>query len=454
MIDQYRRKFAENKQLFFDQWSEFLRFKSISADSAFAVDCEACCDWLARHVSALGFSVEILRGTGKPILFAQRAGDQSKRRVLFYGHYDVQPVDPVELWQTPPFQPEVRAGRMYGRGAQDNKGQLFYVLKAIETLVKENTLECPINLLIEGEEEVGSKMIAELLPKLKNSLKADVLMVCDTGTLDPSLATITMGLRGIVSCEIKLSGPKYDLHSGVHGGLIRNPATEIARLVASLHNQDGSIAVKDYYTQVATLDEQDRVLANQAPYELERYEQTVGIKPIGGESGYSVAERRGFRPTIEINGIHGGYGGEGGKTIIPSSATVKISSRLVKGQDPAWCIDAIIEHLHQRAPQEMQFTVVSRDIGGPAISLSSKTELVAIARQVLDQVSDGKTIFIWEGASIPIVAELAHSVGAEPLLVGFGLEEDCIHAPNESFSLQQFEKGFLYSALLLRALSQ
>ena len=454
MIDEYRRKFAENKIIFFEQWKEFLRFSSISADSAFAANCEDCCTWLEQHIRALGFSVEILRGEGRPMLFAERAGNLTKRTVLFYGHYDVQPVDPIELWQTSPFQPEVRGGRMYARGAQDNKGQLFYVLKAIETLVKENTLDCPLKLLIEGEEEVGSTMIAELIPKLKDRLKADVLMVCDTGTLHESLATITMGLRGIVSCEVKLTGPKYDLHSGVHGGLIRNPANEIARLVASLHKEDGSIAVKDYYKDVAPVDEQDRILANQAPYELERYEQTVGIKPIGGELGYSVAERRGFRPTIEINGIHGGYGGEGGKTIIPSSASVKISSRVVSGQDPEWCVAAIIEHLRERAPKEMQFTVVNRHVGGPAISLSSKTKLVAIAREVLDLVSNGKTIFMWEGASIPIVTELANQAGAEPLLVGFGLEEDCIHAPNESFSLAQFEKGFLYSALLLRKLSQ
>lgn len=453
MIDTYRRIFAQEKARFLNEWSEFLRFRSISTDSAFSEDCEACCLWVSAHLEKLGFTVEILRGEGKPIVFAERRGDASKSSILFYGHYDVQPVDPLELWKTPPFEPQVRDGRMYARGAQDNKGQLFYVLKAIETLVKEDQLRCSVKVIIEGEEEAGSGHLSEVLPRIKERLRADVLMVCDTGTLDASLATITMGLRGIVGCEVRLRGPKYDLHSGVHGGLLRNPATEIARLVATLHNSDGSIAVKDFYRDVTVPSEEDRALANQAPYELERYEEVVGMKPDGGEAGYSIAERRGFRPTIEINGIHGGYGGEGGKTIIPSFASVKISSRLVAGQDPQWCLDAIVNHLRERTPKGLTFEVVYAEAGGRAVSLSARAPVVSAARAVLDQVCNGRTIFIWEGASIPIVADLARLSGASPLLVGFGLEEDCIHAPNESFSIEQFERGFLYATLFLKTLS-
>lgn len=454
MIESYRKVFAENRGRFLQEWQQFLRFRSISADSAYTAECEACCTWLSDHLKKLGFTVEILRGEGKPLLWAERAGDPAKRSVLFYGHYDVQPVDPVDLWKTPPFEPEERDGRMYARGAQDNKGQLFYVLKAIETLIAEGALNVPLKVLIEGEEETGSEFLSHTLPGIRERLKADVLMVCDTGTLHSSLATITMGLRGIASCEVRLRGPKYDLHSGVHGGLVKNPATEIARLVSTLHDVEGRIAVKDYYRDVAEVSAEDLQLANQAPYELEQYEKTVGVKTTGGEKGFSVAERRGLRPTIEINGIYGGYAGEGGKTIIPSYAGVKISSRLVRGQDPEWCLNALVEHLRLHAPADLVFEVVYQEVGGPAVSLSAHSETIAAARRVLDQVSNNRTIFIWEGASIPIVAELSELSGADPLLVGFGLEEDLIHAPNESFSIEQFEKGFLYSVLLLRSFSE
>jgi acetylornithine deacetylase/succinyl-diaminopimelate desuccinylase-like protein len=454
MIEEYRKIFVEKKDEIIGQWVELLKFPSISADSAYSPQCEQCCAWLAEYLKELGFAVEVIKGEGKPLIFAERLGDKSKKSILLYGHYDVQPVEPLELWKSKPFEPEIRDGRLYARGAQDDKGQLFYVLKAIETLISQNALTCPLKILIEGEEEHGSAHIAKAIPKLKDRIKSDILMVCDTGTLDASLAAITMGLRGIIACEVRLHGPNYDLHSGVHGGLIRNPATEIARLVASLHNADGSIAIKDYYRDIKPLSELERDLANQAPYQLDVYEKTVGISPNGGEKGYSVAERRGMRPTVEVNGIYGGYTGEGGKTIIPSHATVKISSRLVTGQDPAWCLKALLNHLKEHAPDGMRLEVISESVGGPAISLNADSEIVAIARSVLDQVCDNKTIFIWEGASIPIVAELALASKSEPLLVGFGLEEDCIHAPNESFSIAQFEKGFLYSALLLRKLSE
>lgn len=449
----FAAEFQRNQSRYLEQWKTFLSFRSISTDPAFEKPCRECVEWLRDHLTALGLSARVIETAGKPLLFAERPGKPGRPTVLFYGHYDVQPVDPVELWNTDPFTPELKDGRMYARGAQDNKGQVFYVIKAIEHLIASDNLDCSLKILIEGEEEIGSGSLSESLPELAPLLKADVMMVCDTGVLDRRFSTIMMGLRGIVSLEFRLKGPNYDLHSGVHGGVAKNPALEVARLLARLHHDDGSIAIPKFYDAVEPVDPEDRRLANELPIDAAWYRGQVGVDPSGGEQGYTPAERRGFRPTIEINGIYGGYAGEGRKTIIPSYAGAKISSRLVASQSPSAVLQSITDFLREHAPRDLEFQIIDAEPGGAAFRGKSTSPLIQKAREVLREVTPEGVLLNWEGASIPIVTGLAEATGAEPLLVGYGLEEDCIHAPNESFSLEQFEKGFLYTCMMLRRLS-
>ena len=454
-LDSYKNRFEENKEDYINSWKRFLAFKSISADPEYDKDCLDCANWLADYLRSIKFEVEVLQTDSKPMVFAEYRSEKPKAKtLLFYGHYDVQPVDPLDLWKSDPFKPEIRDNRMYARGAQDNKGQVMYFLKAVEGAVKSGELSCNLKILIEGEEESGSKAISKALPSIKDKIKADVLMVCDTGTPSSEFATITMGLRGILSFEVRLDGAAYDLHSGVHGGVVPNPATEIARLVATLHDASGKVAVKGFYDSILPVDPEDKKLADSIPFDIKAYEQQVGVESCGGEQGLSFFDRRGFRPTVELNGISSGYSGPGGKTIIPSYAIAKISARLVAAQDPGECMRLLKEHLKANCHRGLRISFPYNEIGGGAISISSKSDIISTAKEVLDLICNSQTACMWEGASVPIVPGLAAAAGAEPLLVGFGMEEDCIHAPNESFGLEQFRKGFLYVSLMLKKLSQ
>lgn len=444
--------FNANRERIISEWQEFLSIPSISADSLHNSDCIRCAAWLARQLERLGFKVELLSTPGKPVVYGSRPGKGSTS-VLYYGHYDVQPVDPIDLWSSPPFSPVIRNGRMYARGAEDNKGQSWYFIKALEAVIATVGLDVPVKVLLEGEEECGSKGILACASSWKDKLKADILMVCDTEQVAPRVPTITMGLRGLVYLTARLGGLKRDLHSGMHGGVVKNPALELARLLATLHNADGSIAVKGYYDEVKEIDLADRALANAFNLEDQPYKEEIGAAPVGGEPKFSAVERRGFRPTIEVNGIHSGYGGPGTKTIIPAVAEVKLTSRLVEGQDPAKCLGMLVDHLKNHAPTSLQLDITEQGVGGPALLVSSKSKVIQRAKQVLENLAGREAAFTWTGGSIPVVSSLAQISEAEPLLVGFGLEEDAIHAPNESFSLEQFEQGFNYVCAFLSSLS-
>jgi acetylornithine deacetylase/succinyl-diaminopimelate desuccinylase-like protein len=450
-VAQLSTTFAQHESRFIAEWGELLAFQSVSTDPTYDGDCVRCAEWLVRHLTAIGLRSRLLSTSSKPVVFAEHIGRPGAPTVLFYGHYDVQPVDPVELWTSPPFQATLRNGRLYARGAEDNKGQLFYVIKAIESLIAAQSLDCTVRIFLEGEEESGSDGIAGAMRSWPE-LKGDVLMVCDTGTPKPGTVAITMGLRGIVKLTARLTGPTKDLHSGVHGGIAPNPATQMARLVASLHDERGRIAVAGYYDGVAPIAPEDKELANIELFTPAQYVGMVGVPPVGGETDYTLAERRGFRPTIEINGIHSGYDGPGSKTIIPSSAMVKITSRIVGGQEPERCLGLLVDHLKRHTPAGLTLEISEEGVGGPALLLSSRSPLIQKAREVIASITDQPVVCIWEGASIPIVAELAAVSGAEPLLVGFATEEDNIHAPNESFSIAQFRDGYLYAAAMLQAL--
>lgn len=444
--------FAREEGRFVDEWKTLLRFDSVSTDAAYAASCKRCAEWVRDHVARMGFTATLLESEFHPVVYASLEVRKDAPTVLFYGHYDVQPVDPIEAWTTPPFEPTLRNGRLYARGAEDNKGQVFYVLKALETLIREKQLCYNVKLLIEGEEESGSEALHHHLDSWKEKLKADVLMVCDTGVVPTGAPTITVALRGIAHLTVKLFGAGHDLHSGVHGGVAPNPAIGMARLLASLHDEWGRIAVSGFYDGVLEPDAETRKLINALPLGPEQYRAMTGVLPTGGEEGYSLFERGGLRPTLEVNGVHSGYGGLGCKTIIPAEALAKLSCRLVPGQQPASVLRALQKHLEAHTPKGLRLEISEVQPGYPALSLNIRSPLVARARAVLDQLTEQTTVLRWEGASIPIVGKLSEVSGGEPLLVGFGSEEDRIHAPDESFGIEQFRRGFLYAGMFLSRL--
>ncbi len=444
--------FAREQKRIVKEWQTFLKFPSISADPLYNRNCQDCAEWLVEHLQTIGFESELLETTTKPVVFAERKGSPDKPTVLFYGHYDVQPIDPENAWKTPPFAPTLRGNRLYARGAQDNKGQVFYTLKALETLIQRDALDSTVKIIIEGEEEYGSAGLHECMETWKERLQADILMVHDTATVRTGNPTIVMGLRGIAHLTVEIEGPDHDLHSGIHGGLAPNPAQGIAELLNGLFNDDGSIAVKGIYDGVLAPTAAELERAAATPFDADQYKQQVGTTAEGGQDGVNPTERVGFLPSLDINGVHSGYGGAGMKTVIPSRAIAKLSARLVPNQDPQAILEAITTHLYQHTPKGMLLTISDQGIGGPGFRLAPESPLVQKAQSALETLDSGPVAFLWEGASIPIVTGLSQVSGAEPLLVGFGHEEDHIHAPNESFSIEQFRSGFLYAALMLQSL--
>jgi acetylornithine deacetylase/succinyl-diaminopimelate desuccinylase-like protein len=441
---QVQAYFADNKDRFVEEWKEFLSFKSISADPRFQDDCDACAAWLREHLQGLGFSAQVWSSETKPLVYAERKGNPTKPIVLFYGHYDVQPVDPLDLWRSNPFEGTIRDGRMYARGAEDNKGQVFFFCKALEALCKTGADLPTIKMLIEGEEESGSQALHAGLSSWRDRLAANILMVCDTDMLEPGRPAITMGLRGIAHCEVRVHGPEMDIHSGMYGGVVLNPLQSLVRVLASLHNPDGSVAVPDFYDGTHEPTSQETELVTAAPIDLDQMTDHLGVPLVGGERRFSPLERRGLRPTLEINGVGGGYQGAGGKTVIPSYGMAKLSMRLVAGQDPEKTLRAVVRHLERMETEGARIEVIDCSIGGAALQLPVNSDVVKIAERAIEKEFGVKPVYIWNGASIPIIPALAEASGAAPLLVGFGLDLDNIHSPNESFSLQQFEEGFRY----------
>lgn len=451
-LNTLKSRFSGSKEQFIREWRELLAIQSISADPAFNEDCVRCAEWLVQKLKKIGFSTDLVSTDTKPVIIAELPGDTSRPCVLFYGHYDVQPPDPVELWQSPPFSPEIRNGRMYARGAEDNKGQLFYFICAVEALKEAGVTLPTIKVLIEGEEESGGKALAAGLQSWKHRLGADVLMVCDTGMVSAAIPTITMGLRGIATFEFKLHGPKYDLHSGVFGGIAPNPAQGMARVLATLHNADGSIAVEGFYDGITPMAAEDLDKIRNMPLDPADLAAAIGVPLVGGETALTPWERGGIRPTLEINGLGSGYQGAGPKTIIPSSAFAKITTRLVMGQDGKNVIACVRRHIEKHLPAGLTLEICYESSSGGALSLSTKSKYNQKAAEVLTATFGREPAFHWIGGSIPIIGALAEASGAEAVLVGFGLEEDMIHAPNESFSLDQFEQGFLFCGSFLQAL--
>ncbi len=444
--------YHERESAFLDDWMSFLRIPAVSADPAHEGDCRHCAEWLTAYLGQCGFQAECIETGYKPLVFAQRTGELSRPVVLLYGHYDVQPADPLPAWHTPPFEPVIREGRCYARGAQDNKGQLMYAFAALRTLIAQGVPLPTLKLVIEGEEENCSAGIAAVMRREPSRFAADLMLVHDTN-MDPSgVPAITMGLRGIVQLTATLHGAGHDLHSGMHGGLAPNPVQGLASLLAGLHDADGRIAITDYYDAVRPPTAGELELAEALPFDAAAYRAATGCLPTGGLRDTGAAMRVGFLPSLDFNGIYGGYQGPGVKTIIPAKATAKLSARLVPDQDPETVLQSIEAHLYRHTPPGFRLEIEERGAAGPGFRLDPASPTVALARAVLGH--DGAPVQLrWEGASIPIVASLAQVAGAEPLLVGFGLETDCIHSPNESFALDRFRQGFMYVCRLLQQVS-
>lgn len=436
-----------NRSRWLDEFMTFLSFPSISSEPQFEESVLSCADWLVNYLKELKFDVELLPTSGFPVIFASNmeAGPK-KPTLLIYHHYDVQPADPLEEWTSPPFQPRIENGEIYARGAQDNKGQCFYTLQAIKMLL-DQTGKLPINikLCIEGEEEVGSAGLASILNQRKDQLKADYLAIGDLGIPHPNTPALTLGIRGIITMDVEMQGSQTDLHSGSHGGIVPNPLHALIQLLASLRDEKGKITIPGFYRDVKEFSPEDRAKVS-FDFDEKEYHRQTGAYSTGGEIEYAVLERAWLRPTLEINGVWGGYNGKGFKTVIPAKAFAKISCRLVPNQNPAEIGNLLASHLEKHAPAGTVVSVHVHPGQGKAVRVPPDAKVVQAFAKAFEEVFSKPCEYIYEGASIPIVPELAAACGAETILLGLGLTTDQIHAPNEHFGVDRLEKGMMIMA--------
>ena len=433
----------------------FLRFASISTDSNHSGDVRACAEWLIDKLNHMGLDTELHETAQHPIVVARNKHVAGKKTCLIYGHYDVQPVDPVELWDSPPFEPEIRDGKIWARGATDNKGQMLAHVLGVEQSLEEDG-ELPVNLifLFEGEEEIGSPNLMPFLQQHKDELKCDVIAVSDTGMVAQGVPTMGYGLRGIACCEVTVKGPSGDLHSGVYGGAVANPATAVARLVASLHDTEGNIAIEGFYDEVRPLEQWERDMWADVPGMTEQDMLAItGSPALFGEPGYSSAERLWARPTAEVNGIAGGYQGEGSKTVLPAEAMAKFSFRLVPDQDPKDIMKKVQAHLEKHTPEGVTVEVEVGHDGKPFYA-DPNSENGKAGQAALKAAFGKEPVLIREGGSIPIIQDMKEIFGVEALMLGLALPDCQIHAPNENYYVENFEAGIRLNRALLRELGK
>lgn len=432
---------AENKDRFLDELLELLRIPSISADSKYKGDVARCADAVKESLLKAGCdSAEICPTAGHPIVYGEKMIDPALPTVLVYGHYDVQPPDPLDLWHSGPFEPVIKDGNIYARGACDDKGQVFMHVKALEVMAKTNTLACNVKLMIEGEEEVGSDNLGKFLEDNKEKLKADIVLVSDTSMISLEHPSIETGLRGLAYMEVEVTGPNRDLHSGVYGGAVGNPINVLCQMIASLHDENNHITIPGFYDKVAELTAAERTALNNAPFDLEEYKKDLEINDIRGEKDYTTLERTGIRPTLDVNGIWGGYTGEGAKTVLPSKAYAKISMRLVPNQVSKEISDMFTKHFQSIAPASVKVKVTPHHGGEPVVTPTDSVAYQAAAKAI--STAFGKDpIPTRGGGSIPIVALFEKTLGLKTVLMGFGLDSDAIHSPNEKYGVENYFKG-------------
>jgi acetylornithine deacetylase/succinyl-diaminopimelate desuccinylase-like protein len=431
----------KNKDKFLNELLELLRIPSISARSEHKKDMQACAEAFKKRLLEAGADkVEIYPTAGHPVVYGEKIIDPSKPTVLVYGHYDVQPADPLNLWHSGPFEPVIKDGKIFARGACDDKGQVYMHVKAFETMSKTDTLATNVKFLIEGEEEVGSPNLATFVKENKALLKSDVILISDTALISLDTPSMDVGVRGLSYIEVEVTGPNRDLHSGVYGGAVANPITILAKMIASLHDENNHITIPGFYDDVVEASATERKLMAEAPFSEEEYKKDLGVNELWGEKGYTTNERTGIRPTLELNGIWGGYTGEGAKTVLPSKAYAKISCRLVPNQTSDKITEILINHLKKIAPPYIQIKAELHHGGEPYMTPIDSKGYKAAAKAI--ETTFGKQpIPVRGGGSIPICALFEKELGVKIIFMGFGLDSDNLHSPNEKYDIANYYKG-------------
>ena len=431
----------DNKERFLNELFELIRIPSISSISDHKEDMVRAAEYWKEIILKAGADfAEVSPSNGNPIVYGEKIIDPSLPTVIVYAHYDVMPVDPLDLWDTKPFEPVIKDGKIWARGADDDKGQGFMHAKAFEYLVKTNQLKCNVKFMIEGEEEIGSPNMGEWCEQNKDRLKGDVILVSDTGMIAADVPSITVGLRGLTYLQIEVTGPNRDLHSGLFGGAVANPINVLSTMIASLLDENGRITVPGFYDDVLESSTEERAALNMAPFDVNEYKAAIDVEELQGEKGYTTIERTGIRPTLDICGIWGGYTGEGAKTVLPSKAYAKISARLVPHQNNEEIAELLKAHLEKIAPASVKVNI---DIlhGGQAFVTPIDFPAYKAAEKALQDVYGKTAIPTRSGGSIPIIAEFEEILGIKSLLLGFGLESDAIHSPNENYPIENFVNG-------------
>lgn len=430
-----------NKERFLEELFSLMRIPSVSSDPDHKPDMQRCAErWVELLLSSGADQARVMQTTGNPVVYGEKIIDPALPTVLVYSHYDVMPVAPLELWNSEPFEPVVREGKIWGRGADDDKGQAMIQAKAFETVVKNGALRCNVKFLFEGEEEIGSPSLEAFCEANKELLNADIILVSDTGMVAEDVPSLTTGLRGLAYWQIEVTGPGHDLHSGIFGGGVANPINELCKLIAGMTDSEGKITVPGFYDDAEIVSDEERALMAQAPHSDEEYMKAIDVKALNGEKGYSTVERTTIRPSFDVCGIWGGYTGEGAKTVIPSKAFAKVSTRLVPGQDHHKISEQFVSYVESIAPDYVRVKVTAMH-GGESYVCPITLPAYQAAERAFETVFGKKPLPVRRGGSIPIIAAFERVLGIKSILMGFGLESDAIHAPNENFPLSLFDKG-------------
>ena len=441
-MEQVWKEYQEkNKDRFLEEMLELLRIPSVSAKSEHKEDMRKCAELVRRRlVDAGAEKAEVMETEGHPVVYGEKIIDPAKPTVLVYGHYDVQPAEPLELWDSGPFEPVIKDGKVYARGSADDKGQFYMHIKAMETLIKTNSQTTNIKFLLEGEEEVGSPNLGKFVADNKELLKADVILISDSAMLSMENPSLDIGVRGLSYIEVEVTAANRDLHSGIYGGAVANPITILAKMIANCHDENNHITIPGFYENVVEATKEERALMAKAPYDEDDYMKDLGVEELWGENGFTTNERTGIRPTLEVNGIWGGYTGEGAKTVLPSKATAKISARLVPNQSSAKITEMLLEHFRKTAPHTVTVNAFEHH-GGEAYMTPIDSKAYKAAAAAVKETFGKEPIPLRGGGSIPICSILEKELGIKIVFMGFGLDSDNLHSPNEKFNLENFYKG-------------
>ncbi|MEO6684158.1 MAG: dipeptidase [Ginsengibacter sp.] len=441
MQNSWKEYQEKNKDRFLNEMMELLKIPSVSAKTEHKEDMAKCAEAVRKSLLESGADkAEVMATEGFPVVFAEKIIDPKLPTVLVYGHYDVQPAEPLELWHSEPFSPVIKDGKVYARGSADDKGQFYMHVKAFETMVKTDSMATNIKFLIEGEEEVGSPNLGKFVSENKDLLKADIILISDSSMLSMENPSLDVGLRGLSYIEVEVTGADHDLHSGTYGGAVANPITILAQMIASCHDENNHITIPGFYDDVFVSSDEERALMAKAPYDEEEYKKEVGVNELWGEKGYSTHERTGIRPTLEVNGIWGGYMGEGSKTVLPSKASAKISCRLVPNQSSKEITKKLLDYFKSNAPASVTVNAFEHHGGEPYLTPIDSKGYKAAAKAI--ETTFGKSpVPVRGGGSIPICSVLEKELGIKIIFMGFGLDSDNLHSPNEKYGLENFYKG-------------